>query len=486
LSSPGRFGELVDLTEEESEAEQNNCANLAIVPRCEVPAANVEALATTSATSLSLRELSWRCKKPENLTAYHSLHQEDAVLGLVLRDQLIDRLRAANKELKENAVLARRIGKENQSSNSQVVPVQENAKANADFHLVWKGHDSSQGSLVGRQRWHLATKSLIVAAVRRNISSIAAADLGHALLADMSRNVVTASETFLGAIRIGAFRVFHETQESEMISVCTEHPEVLGVAVHAYSSDATNSSVWQQSKLFSTEVESSYFHVDSEFDSVLPGHSKKAFADIQRVGESNAEACQSLLDNQLESVGVPLPWQMDKANKVLPSNVVRLLLCTGDGGPDQRKYKSIMKSTTNKMPSVLFIPNLCNMHNAQLIIKVGLRVIDSWCSAAKLPWKYYSGLAKLVHCWRENVKDVYNLWVGAFGAVDANRSVGKLPAKCIAGRWGSIAETERDLTRFDRSRFRKVMVHALVHRCKNTKSNAKMPPPLQDEVANLR
>ena len=170
--------------------------------------------------------------------------------------------------------------------SAQIVLAQsENAQANADFNLVWKGRDSTQGSSTSRQRWHLSEKSLVVAAVRRNISSIAAADLGHALLVDVCRNVVTASETLLGAIRVGAFQAFHEVREAEMTGLCNQHgvDNFFAVAVHSYSSDATNSSVWQQSKLFSTEVESAYILVDSEFDEScydFLGHSKKAFADI--------------------------------------------------------------------------------------------------------------------------------------------------------------------------------------------------------------
>ena len=75
------------------------------------------------------------------------------------------------------------------------------------------------------------------------------------------------------------------------------------------------------------------------------------------------------------------------------------------------------------------------MHSGQLIIELGLRVLDSWCNAEGLHWKCYSGIAKLIHCWRDNTKDVYELWVQACGAVEANRSVGERPAKCIAGRW---------------------------------------------------
>lgn len=62
-----------------------------------------------------------------------------------------------------------------------------------------------------------------------------------------------------------------------------------------------------------------------------------------------------------------------------------------------------------------------------------------------IKWRYYASLAKIVHCWRDNAKAMYDCWVREFGVLEAEKLASKLPAKCIAGRWCSIFDTERDL-----------------------------------------
>lgn len=62
-----------------------------------------------------------------------------------------------------------------------------------------------------------------------------------------------------------------------------------------------------------------------------------------------------------------------------------------------------------------------------------------------MKWRYFAGLAKIIHCWRDNARALYVTWSEKFGPVAAETFAAKLPSKCIAGRWCSIFETEEDL-----------------------------------------
>ncbi len=66
------------------------------------------------------------------------------------------------------------------------------------------------------------------------------------------------SEVALGSCLIQAFREFHAYEEDCLADKSLRSPGDIGIAFHMYSSDATNSNVWQQSKLFSTLISSSY------------------------------------------------------------------------------------------------------------------------------------------------------------------------------------------------------------------------------------
>ncbi|MFM7990044.1 MAG: hypothetical protein ACKPKO_63095, partial [Candidatus Fonsibacter sp.] len=95
---------------------------------------------------------------------------------------------------------------------------------------------------------------------------------------------------------------------------------------------------------------------------------------------------------------------------------------------------------------ILFVDVSCGMHNAQLVVKNGLGIVDSWAREQNLGWRgYYASCAKLIHIWREKARNIYEAWCDQFGALSPRQRALKMPARCIAGRWGSIMETEGDL-----------------------------------------
>eukprot|EP00969_Alexandrium_andersonii_P225849 9973917-Alexandrium_andersonii.AAC.1 len=54
----------------------------------------------------------------------------------------------------------------------------------------------------------------------------------------------------------------------------------------------------------------------------------------------------------------------------------------------------------------IFAPCFC--HAISLIYRSGLGLTDKWLAEIELPWRYYSGCAKLVHCWRDSARSFFN------------------------------------------------------------------------------
>ena len=152
-------------------------------------------------------------------------------------------------------------------------------------------------------------------------------------------------------------------------------------------SDATNSSVWQNSKIMSTHIESCYiFAAGADADPEI--RKRGLFADLQRVEGATAEHTMSLLDKQLQSLGVPLVWKTE--GTAMPKTtdlgqrqhrILRFYLYTSDGGPDQVKYRKMMRGIfhSNDYLTCFFIDNSCQMHAPHLGVRMGLRVLDAWC-----------------------------------------------------------------------------------------------------------
>lgn len=110
---------------------------------------------------------------------------------------------------------------------------------------------------------------------------------------------------------------------------------------------------------------------------------------------------------------------------------------------------------------MFFLEFECSFHRGQLIVQDGLRMVDQWLAAhTKVTprLKYYSCIAKLVHTWRDNPRKFFDMYVQEFSAAEALAcGAATLPAKCIAGRWGSIAQSEADLFKAGTDRVRKVL-----------------------------
>ena len=143
---------------------------------------------------------------------------------------------------------------------SQLAVTEQAKGENRAFVLAWKVNGRRNGkkeqSIVvdqegsKKQRWHLTDNSLIVAAIRRNLSNISTKDFGAMAMCDMHSSVLCKAEVLLGATRIAAFRTFHNLWETTIATNNPNHPNdddefdfdglahdrsLMSIAVHSFS-----------------------------------------------------------------------------------------------------------------------------------------------------------------------------------------------------------------------------------------------------------
>jgi hypothetical protein len=234
-----------------------------------------------------------------------------------------------------------------------------------------------------------------------------AGSLGLCLLEDISRNTVIRSELALTTAWMAGRRQFAEELRDHIQSDAEYHecrPLPLPVQVVAVRSDATNSSIWQQSKLHNTEVlQAGWSHVPTgnnaaEFwGTVLHD---RTFADLQPVASGSGPATYSMLEKQLKSIGA-VTWT------TAPEGQLTIFLVTSDGGSDQVWARRAIKDKVASLPHVFCIDFTCGCHDGHNVFKEGLVRIDAWLSRQKKPFRYFSTLAKLSNLLRSQARPIF-------------------------------------------------------------------------------
>jgi hypothetical protein len=151
--------------------------------------------------------------------------------------------------------------------------------------------DPNQRWLVSRIGTSWLTESSIVSvAIRRNLSNMAAKDVSLAILADISRQTVSRCEVETGAAYLASVANWHRHMET-LLSESKPAGGRIDLAVHAFQSDATTSSVWGNSKLAGLKLTSAYNLAPASdkagFADVCP--SKVSFSDLQRLPSSTTD-----------------------------------------------------------------------------------------------------------------------------------------------------------------------------------------------------
>ena len=119
-------------------------------------------------------------------------------------------------------------------------------------------------------------------------------------------------------------------------------------------------------------------------------------------------------------------------------------MATTDRGSNELWSKKTVLVQTKDVPSLFYLPSDCFEHLSHLGVLGALKLTDQLLKGHR-PWKYYSSIAIVANTLRDLGQSLFLTWRALFGDADAVSKVKSLIPRCVAGRWGSIAETERRL-----------------------------------------
>jgi hypothetical protein len=234
----------------------------------------------------------------------------------------------------------------------------------------------------------------------------------------------------------------------------------LAVEVHQYKGDGTHQQAIEKSKVHVSSIASSVCTLgsvqqcagaDHRFDLELFGSqvvSTTTFGDLQTVILGTGAETYGLALRQFASVGCP-SWE-DRgtvAAAAVRPNLVSIYTMVLDAGPDNQGMLKRVKHKLKHCPSVMVLPHFCMLHQAHLITKGILGVLDrwSWGEGHEWPVKYFSGVATIANVWRAtgHFNKIRSAAVREFDEQVGDSSFGKAPGRCLRGRWLAVDSVER-------------------------------------------
>ena len=145
----------------------------------------------------------------------------------------------------------------------------------------------------------------------------------------------------------------------------------------------------------------------------------------------------ALMRRELTSVGIP-DWAAPGHRR----GAFFAYCFNSDAGPDEIRAQKIVMAECESDDHVFAWCIVCFTHQANLIVREQLSIVDKHMTSR---FKYFATIAKIVTCWRSEARGFYNKWVEFFGPQVSIAVAKKLPPVAIAGRWGSVSQSERYL-----------------------------------------
>ncbi|CAK0893088.1 unnamed protein product, partial [Prorocentrum cordatum] len=284
----------------------------------------------------------------------------------------------------------------------------------------------------------LSWSPTVAMGLRRNLSTISAADFGAVTLLGVSRQTVCRSERLVGSCIAATSRQFFESWRlalpSFLRSSAPPDPQSI-VDVYSWRQDATNSGVWRRQKVAALEAEAFVML------NPLPRTSTRTcqmcevssyvwrLSDIQTVSllGCTGEFTHRLVVKQLKALGVHV-WEECGTN-VAYDACARACLTTTDQGSGQIKARRIIAILTAPMPNVIFFDHSCLERVVHLIIGQALKLADRFLKEWARSLRCYSTVAICANVWRDAARPIYLWWIDACGPTDAKARASKLCPK---------------------------------------------------------
>lgn len=256
----------------------------------------------------------------EDIVKYNDLSKDDLVLLLTEKDRKLAQKEATIIELKRK-------------HRAALQAVRRKRKTLKKARTGTRDDHDNALNIVRIGKRKLAPRGRIAVALRRNLTNIAAYQIGVALMEDISKDTVARAEIQAAAALIAStrafFNVMKETlQERHAITLEDTDAPVdalidrgsacgLNLVVIGWMNDATNSGVWQRRKLHSVILDACHCprpdgkllqqYMKGECDwGDLFIHSSRGVSDVLPVDDGTAPGTLSLLRKQLSNMGCVL------------------------------------------------------------------------------------------------------------------------------------------------------------------------------------
>ncbi len=199
---------------------------------------------------------------------------------------------------------------------------QEKVKFDTDFSLSKTSdfrnasrakHKTDSNKKKDAWEW-LTPQGSIALGIRRNLSNISCSDIGLTLLDDISRWTVARMEVKVSACMVSDAVKFFDAWKSDKLLSRANNSEAVLIA--SFRQDATNSGIFNRSKLIALELDASFTCtlVPSGAYEAPKWHRLKRMGDVQVVKEGTGAASLSLTKKMLNGLGCPL-WKGDNPTK---------------------------------------------------------------------------------------------------------------------------------------------------------------------------
>jgi hypothetical protein len=233
--------------------------------------------------------------------------------------------------------------------------------------------------------------------------------------------------------------------------------DVYSFAFHAATGDATNSNVFQNSKLHNLVLQSCYcleVRRGVDLTTLRFAMSRAIVADLQLCMDGTGAGAHGMISKQMRNLGCPI-WNDPRGASHPGVKVVDTYLYTSDQGPDQCRFRRLITAQVEHLPNTVVWTWNCQLHEGHLVVKTGMGLADSVMNNIA-DFKYFGMLAKIVNIWRDAPGVLFKIWVRLHGSRSAVTNARKLPPRCLSGRWGSVDGTESWLLKCDLAKLQMV------------------------------
>ena len=160
------------------------------------------------------------------------------------------------------------------------------------------------------------------------------------------------------------------------------------------------------------------------------------------------------------------------------------MMGTTDRGPNELAAKRLIQCIVKDLPNFFYLPGSCYEHAAHLGVLGGLHLIDRMLETHGRKWRYFSAISMITNTLRDQAPALFSAWRALFGDADALANVKALFPRCVAERWGSVAQTEKRFLQAGVPRLSKA-VNYIFQACPKLLSEVDDPGGVADAVDQI-